>query len=311
MDRVLIFLGIVLINSIGTSQTEMPPSISVCAPSISQDYSIKCDLDCTDEPLTTVLTKLSDRYGIDCAPSIDTMDIQISLKENKDSDEWVMILATKYRVDCHIEYSEDYHPERLGLMGSHESITAMINELKTKYPFIQVIKDKGVHVDFKARQMPAWELFGKLAQEAGTGIDYMTSGIMRLTRNGRTVLSFGTFELFYVYLSKENVSGKIVIDFLHSPSSMTNLDDVKIENVEILNGSKQFPIKGHNITAQSSVRPFGGFEWVSDLAINSQEGTLKGTVSAWVLSGTYCVKNLCMNSQLKDFGLNILVSKAD
>jgi hypothetical protein len=287
------------------------PSIAICPETYSHDYRIKCDLDFKNESIVEILAKIEEKYGLNCGTYVDTMDVQITLKEDDALLKRLKELANKYDIHVQMDSIGDSDQGCLGIVGSQEAISATLSELKTFYTFKKVTKGDGIRIDFLAKQMPAWEVFGRLAQKSGLGIDYLSSRSMRLGRNGQTVLSFGTFGPFYIYLSKEMVSGKMVIDFLHFPSDMTNRDDVRIDNIDVFKGSEQIPVKGQNITAQSSNQPLDSFKWESNSAVEFNEGVLKGTVSAWVLTGTYCVKNLRLDSQLKNFGLNIGAVKAD
>jgi len=300
-----------------------------CPPPYSVDYRTKCDLKYTNKSIITVLEDIETKYELKCAVTTDAYDVRaIFPKEIFDTraktqtkqDGPSSILQTRSSLEkltnamvrkhqIKIQEEEDDHTIRIGFVGSQDTLKLVIDDLKQKYPSAQIIQDGGIHVDFEAHQMPWWEVIGQLAQQSRLGID--SRGSIRLESNGRIVVSYGTFGPFYIYLSKEMASGKMVIDFLHSPSDMTNLDAVRFDNIDIFKGSEHISVKGQNITAQSSIQPDDSFEWESNTAVEINEGILKGTVSAWVLTGTFCVKNLKKDSSLKGCGLTIKVSKAD
>lgn len=292
-------------------------------PTLESAYDVKCNLNYQKKNPYEIASDFDDKYGIKLSVPIEAMNLCLKLEgdQQKIMDFFCGLFAEHSflfalqggSIDDWFETDEDKDNGALkdvtilvGLAGDPEVLKQINYLTKEQFP-IKDSKESGLYIDLKGEQIPCWRAIGQIAQKSHLGIDYGGMDVC-LGDNSREVIAYQEASPFYLYISKEIRTDKLIFDIRYDPKVVNDVSDVQIKNVcEHRNGKKQ-EISGSTLTTMSSLRYDGHAVWMSDGAVKWEEGmVIQGVIQGPVLTREYEVENLSKSESIKGDDLEISV----
>jgi|GEM_PF-5632553 len=315
MERVdvhtLVFMLGIVIGLFETSPSaEASPAICKIKHEYSTPLQRKYDVNLRE---VTVLKALDDfgesklsgsDVGMSFKTSMEALDLVVYLKSIPD---WVPELLRIGQIDGLLmsHASSDKSPgERwIGASGSDKGLDKLVQTVGERIEVLRISRHKIKRITIQGKGIPLGQIIGLIAQRADMGIDMGQWGGRIIP--GRRLLDWTAAGSFFVYLSQEDSSNRLVLQVFCDPANLQSIYTLKISDVTIRDpNGRSRTIPGDFVVGQV------GIEWTSDDSVELDGGsTVTAKISSCDLINEYVLTQIDKDTSISGYGMDIRAAR--
>jgi len=237
--------------------------------------------------------------SISFQPSKEALDLVVYVKRMPDWDvvsELLKIDRVNGLLMSHAPSEKTQEELWIGTSGSDKALNKLVKAVGEKTEILHISRHKINRITLKGKGIPQGRIIGLIAQKADMGITM--DGMMI---PGRRLLDWTAAGLFFVYLSQEDSSSRLVLQVFCDPGNLESISSLKISDVTIRSPDGQSrTIPGDFVVGQV------GIEWISDDPVELDGGsTVTAKISSCDLINKYVLTQIGKDTSISGHGMDI------